>query len=71
MAQRDVSIIYRLSLCVVVQQQALCVYICGTVWLLSVAGCLSWTLSSSAFSTTIQTVAPHKTASLARSSWNT
>lgn len=39
--------------------------------LLSVAGSLSWILSSSAFSTTLQTVAPHKTASLARSSWNT
>lgn len=70
-AQRDTSIIYRLSLCVVVRQHVLCVYFCGTVWFLSVAGCLSWTLSSSAFSTTLQTVAPHKTASLARSSWNT
>lgn len=39
--------------------------------LLSVADSLSWILSSSASSTTLQTVAPRKTASLARSSWNT
>ena len=57
-------------MCVDVWQPMPCVYTYRTVWYLSVVDCLSWTLRSSVFSTTVQTVAPHKTASPAPSSWN-
>lgn len=43
-----------------------CVHLCY----LCAVGYLSWTRRSSVFSTTAQTVAPHKTASPAQSSWN-
>lgn len=62
-----------LCVCVAVWQPMPCVYtysVVLTVWYLFVVDCLSWTPRSSVFSTTVQTVAPHKTASPARSSWN-
>lgn len=61
---------HRLVLClhVSLSPRRVCCYF---AWCLSVADCSSWTLSSSVFSTTVQTVVQHKTASPVPSSWTT
>lgn len=51
-------------------QYTVCAYNCSILWCLCVADCLNWTRRSSVFSTTVQTVAPLRTACPALSFWN-